>query len=31
VDIAIDRNSSIPLYSQIERRIREMILSGALP
>jgi DNA-binding transcriptional MocR family regulator len=31
MDIEIDRESSIPLYAQIERQIREMIFSGALP
>jgi DNA-binding transcriptional MocR family regulator len=31
VDIRIDRGSTVPIYLQICRGIREMILSGALP
>jgi len=31
MDIAIDRQSAVPIYQQIVRRIREMILSGTLP
>jgi DNA-binding transcriptional MocR family regulator len=31
VEIQIDRSSSTPIYRQIVERLREMILSGALP
>jgi len=31
VEIALDRSSPIPIYRQIERQIRGMILSGTLP
>jgi len=31
VEIAIDRSSRAPIYLQIQSRIRQMVLSGALP
>jgi len=31
MDIVIDRKSNVPIYAQIERQLKEMIFSGALP
>ncbi len=31
MDIVIDRRSKVPIYAQIERQLKEMIFSGALP